>query len=580
MIAQVVFDLPLEGVFDYKIPPALEGKAVVGCCVEVTLGFRKATGIIVKMLAHSELDNLKIIRRLIEDAPILDAHQLELGAWLSAYYGCSLGDALFAVLRASQGQTIKVSSVKRNAKPVLHYCPCGRYAEPLKGILAGRLSADQGVLIIVPDQYMLQTVGGYLKKEGLLEGVTLGMRSSVLRSLSGFVSVVIIDEDNTSFKQEQTPKYDARDVLLERSRTEAFELHFISTTPSVELMHMVHLGRLDQRSYPMSTSPSVQVIDLNNYKIMYKNIFSAALISVLEENISKKRPSILVFNHKGSYAMTRCNTCGHILKCVRCQSAMMYSRVRKQYLCRHCSFCLASDTPCPSCKAKDASVWKSFGLGVEQLQKALQDRYPLLKIDVFERGSAGDIGRPDILIATEAIMRFRHQLRVSLIAFLDIDSDISRMDMRSCFRAWSLVGHLRSMAQDKVFVQTRQPQHYVLKSLSADDPKKFYDEEMQMRRELKFTPFAHEIKVHLRGKEETAVRQSAEALHQLLLGDRIPGVNIASPAEDLIAQKRGLFRLHILLQGEDVMGMIAHVKRSLARLRNRHKAIITINVDD
>jgi primosomal protein N' (replication factor Y) len=170
-------------------------------------------------------------------------------------------------------------------------------------------------------------------------------------------------------------------------------------------------------------------------------------------------------------------------------------------------------------------------------------------------------------------------MKAHLLAFLDIGSELNRLDMRSCFRAWSMVGHLRNMAQTQLLIQSRQPDHYVLKSLMEDKRDVFYQEDMKVRRELGFSPFAHQVSIGLRGKEEKLVEKASKELHQILIKSTLKDIQIHAPSAEAVANKRGLHRLNILLQGLKVVDMISLIKQAQTQMKRSAKVIVTINVD-
>lgn len=577
MIAQVVFDLPLEGHFDYVIPSSLESRVIIGTQVEVLFGTKKRTGIVTGLVKESEFKNLKPLKSVIGSKRVLDKHQLILGQQLSNYYGCSLGEALFTIARGCEGRDISdpiASPVESSL--TLYVSHTGQYDEMLISLMKNAIGKGR-VLILVADQFAAKSIEEVLTRSFPPKSYVIGTRSLVFRSWLDVGHVIMIDEENSSFKQEQTPMYETREVLLMRARIEQMNISFLSTTPSVELMDLVAQGRVRKvEEQNVKPRPTPQVIDLNNYKILVKGILSPAVLSTVEQNFSKKLKSILVFNHRGSYAMTRCADCGFILKCHRCESSVLFSRTKKQYLCRYCSFSLPSDTVCPSCRKPS---WKSFGLGIEQLQKSLQDKLPMARVQAFERDSQGIPKDFDVLIGTWALLRFKHKLKSHLIAFLDIDSELNRLDMRSCFKAWSMVEHLRTMATEQLLIQSRQMDHYCIRSLSQDNREIFYQEDMKVRRELGFSPFSHQVFVHLRGVNSGVVEKAAQELYQQLTKQESSRVEIHAPIPETVAHKRGQYRLNILLQGKDVIGMITLVKQSLRILKRMPKVIITLNVD-
>ncbi|MEI7999261.1 MAG: primosomal protein N' [Candidatus Omnitrophota bacterium] len=579
MIAQVVFDLPLEGPFDYSIPPALEPHISVGGCVEVFFGIKKRIGIVIGLIPQSVFENLKPIRALVNRQDPLDQAQMALGKAMSAYYGCFLGEALFSIVRGNAGvQLIEPLRQKgaMNCAPTLHVTPFGDYEKVLESLIKPLAQKRQKVLILVADQFVAVSIEEILKKHFLREDYAIGTRSMVFRSLGDIALVIMIDEDNPSYKQEQTPMYETRQVLLMRKKIEALNLAFVSTTPSVEMMHLVSQGEIELKNYPANALVKAQVIDLNNYKILLKGCLSPAILSALESNLPKGCKSILVFNHRGSFATTRCNDCGFVLKCKRCDSSMLYSRVKKLYLCRHCSSDQSADTLCPSCRKPS---WKSFGLGIEQLQRALQERFPKAKIATFERGEEQMPKDYDILIGTVALLRFKYHTKVDLVAILDIDGEINRLDMHSCFRAWSLVGQLRPICQEQLLIQTRQRDHYVIESLVKDQGDIFYREDMLIRKELNLPPFSHQVVINFRGLQQDKTQEAAQKLYQFLMEIKTNEVQVHSPETEAISKKRDQHRLNILVQGADVVGMISLIKSSFIKLKRTGKVIVTFNVD-
>ena len=530
------------------------------------------------LLEKSLFGNLKSIKSVVDEKPLLDQAQMALGLDLSRYYGCSLGEALFTMVRGCEKQQVLSGSVARKTAPslTLHTVPSGNYVPILASVIKLLAQRKQRVLILVPDQFAVQALQEALKKDFSKDDYLIGTRSSVFRSLVDIALVVMIDEDNPSYKQELTPLYETRHVLLMRAQRENVDVAFISAAASVEIMDLVHKGKIHLQVHPAKSLVKPQAVDLNNYKTLLKGLLSPAVLAALKGNVSKGTKSILVFNHRGSYAITRCSECGGVLKCERCDSPMLYWRAKKQYLCRHCSFHLEADIICSHCQVPS---WKSFGLGIEPLQKALQEQFPTSRILAFERRSPEIFKDYDILIGTSALLRFKYRTKVELVVLLDIDGEFNRLDMRSCFRAFSLAGHLRGMAQGQFLIQTRQPNHYVVKSLTNDDAAVFYREDMLIRRELALCPFGHQVMIHLRSLRQKLGQQAAQELYQALTREKSKDVQVHAPAAEAVAKKRDQYRLNILVQGVDVIGMIAFIKKAMTQVKRRSQVIVTLNVD-
>ena len=306
-------------------------------------------------------------------------------------------------------------------------------------------------LILVPDAYRAQSISQQLSG---MKGVKIGMRSSVFASDGKYECVMMIDDEDSSYKQEQTPMYETRQVLLERSFMYGFNIAFVGVAPSVELMALVRDKQVKLIEEPMKRVSSARLVDLTNYKYV-PGLISPPVRDALDAALKSGKKSILVLNRRGSYRLTRCMDCGKILKCQRCDAALIFSRAEGQYLCRHCTYTAPGDTSCPQCHK---TSWKSMGIGVEQVQSELKKLFAQAKIVAFERESKNllfptdSMGDSDILVATSAVLRFQGSLQVSMAAFIDFDAELNRLEMRSAFNAFSLALHISSMALDKVFI--------------------------------------------------------------------------------------------------------------------------------
>ncbi|MDE2231795.1 MAG: hypothetical protein KGJ95_07020 [Candidatus Omnitrophica bacterium] len=574
MIAQLVFDLPIDGPFDYLVPEHLAGGVTVGCRVRVSFGRGTRIGFVVGLIDQSAIARLKPVGGLADAGPVFNELDLEFAKGFGAYYGCSLGEALTTVLRNKKNLE---PSMRRDRKPVisLYRCPPDEYAVQIQRIMAGYPSGAR-FLVLVPDAYRAQM----LSRQKLAGDISIGKRSCVFESDGRYDCVIMVDDEDASYKQEQSPMYETRQVLLARCALYGFDVAFVGVCPSVELMAMVRekkvlLGRDDGAAF----APA-KLVDLANYKFV-PGLVSPPVRLGLESALKAGRKSLLVLNVKGSYRLTRCVDCSAVLKCARCDSPLYFSRSRKKYICRHCTFTLPQETVCPACGKPS---WRSQGIGIEQVQAELKKIFPQARIVAFERGrkaDAQDSDVPDnfdILIATRALLRFQGRWKAQTAAFIDFDSQLNRLEARAAFNAFSLAQHVAGMA-DSVFIQTRNVSHYVLGHLSRGDIKGFYDEELALRRELGFSPFKHWIRVSWRGAGEKSTHKAASHVYNELSKAAPEGCVVTSPLADEVARKRDLFRFNVMVQADDVPAAVAFIKAGLSRVKRPGGVIVTINVD-
>jgi primosomal protein N' len=572
MIAQVVFDLPIEGPFDYLVPEELVSRVAPGMRVKVSFGARSKLGFTVGLLSQSTITKLKPLQALLDEAPVFSALDLEFAKDFSAYYGCSLGETLATMLRHQEDQKPSLRQ-ERKGSVNLYRCEPQAYAAQIQQIMQG-YGKEARFLVLVPDVFHAQTL------QQALPGLKTGTRSSVFEADGKYACVVMVDDENASYKQEQTPMYETRQVLLRRAEMYGFDVSFIGISPSVELMALAAQRQAKVMEGPL-TLPAVKIVDLTNYKYV-PALISPPVKDALEAVIKRSGKSILVLNRRGSYRLTRCVDCGEALKCSHCDSPMIYSRAAKKFLCRHCTFTLAGDTVCPKCHKPS---WRSQGIGVEQLQTELKKYFPQARIASFEREAKAPKTPQslpdnfDILISTQAVLRFQGMKRQELCAFIDFDAELNRLDMRSAFHAFSLALHVTSMAQETVFIQTRNPGHYVLQSLVQGSPQKFYEEELKLRKEFGFSPFKHWIKITWRGKSEKTTREQAEHVYNVLSRSVPKEHQLTPPLADVIGRKRDQFRFNVMLQADVVPTAVAFIKSALAQTKRAGRVIVTLNID-
>ena len=579
MIAQIVFDLPLDGPFDYLIPEHLISAVAVGSRVKVSFGPKTKIGFVTGLIEASAILRLKPVLSLCDDAPVFDSQDLIFARDFCANYGCSLGEALATTLR---NRTTPRITTRRDHDPEysLYICPPSSYAVKIQEIMDGyRRHSKNNFLILVPDAFRGEMITSQLKGP---ETVKVGTRSSVFECDGRHDCVIMVDEEDPSYKQESMPMYDTAQVLLARSRIYGFDIAFVGISPSVELMSQALEGKIKLYDKPAARLAAVRLVDLSNYKYV-PGLISPPVRDALQSALNAGQKSILILNRKGSYRLTRCVDCGEILKCAHCDSPLIYSRSAGKYLCRHCTYTASGDTVCPKCKKPS---WRSVGIGVEQVQTELKKLFPQASINsfssVFSRNKAAKPTLPDfdILISTQAVLRFQGALNVQLAAFIDFDAELNLLDMRCAFNAFSLALHIGSMALDEVFIQTRNSSHYVLQSLSRGKTGDFYDEELRLRKEYGFSPFKHWVKISWRGKSEKSTHHAAEEVYNVL--SKSPAREecaITPPLADAVGRKRDQFRFNVMLQADQASQAVALIKTVLGQIKRPSRVIVTMNVD-
>ena len=388
MIAQVVFDLPIDGPFDYFIPETLASQVIPGTRVKVSFCNRNQIGFVVGLVKESAIAKLKPILSLADRLAVFNSLDIAFAQEFSFYYGGSLGESLNTVLRNKKEPK---PSLCRDHQPQisLYRCQPDSYVVKTQKIIdeyRGRYKDTVGnycrFLILVPDAFRAQLFSQHLRFSSLDGGsIKIGMRSSVFEADGKLDCVIMIDEEDSSYKQEQKPMYETRQVLLMRSKIYGFDIAFIGITPSVELMGLARGAQVKLINDAAMECSKARLVDLTNYKFV-PGLISPPVRDALDASLKTGKKSVLVLNRRGSYRMTRCVDCAEILKCTHCDSSLIYSKSEGKFLCRHCTYTLSGETVCPKCRKPS---WKSVGIGVEQVQTELKKLFPNAKIFAFER---------------------------------------------------------------------------------------------------------------------------------------------------------------------------------------------------
>ncbi len=613
IIAEVVFDLPLEGGFDYLCPP----QAQVGMRVKANLNNRREIGVITKIIPESQFKSLKSISLLCDAQPIFKDSDLRLAEAMAQMCGCTKGQALMAMLPDALRKGKSLNTPRTETGPVqvhkqtanrsrlgtghaLVYEPGGQFDFGLlKEQIDAILSDNHSVLMVVADHNALSRVGNWVKKfwekqsviaksqmksseemaqwlklNGAFNGIVVGMRSSVFEPLNNIGLAVLVDDMNTSFHQEQTPMYHARDVLLMRAKFQEFPVHIYSTTPSLLCWHMAQQGTL--RLIHSKTAPkALRIVDTSNYKYLGKALMSPPVRDAINAAMIKKTKTLLIFNRRGFYNRTVCTQCQGVLCCKRCQSPMVFDDEKRLYQCRYCKTTESAQVMCAKCRS---SSWKSHGFGVQAITKAIKEYFPQAKVLWFEKGDEGTMEGYDICVATQAIERFNGHKLFENAVFLDFDSELSRAHLNAGMNALRFARMVATMAQT-VFIQTVNMKHSVVDALSKSDDRIAYDAELAMRKELDLPPYKTMVCLNVRSVTQKVSEQSAMDMYNALIKVKRNGFTIAKPVPAAVMQKRGQFRYEIVVHGPAPQWATVHwIKEALKGIKRLSKAIVTMDV--
>ncbi|MCQ2463884.1 MAG: primosomal protein N' [Clostridia bacterium] len=351
--------------------------------------------------------------------------------------------------------------------------------------------------------------------------IAIGTRSAVFAPFENLGLIVIDEEQESTYKSEMTPRYDARSVARYRCAYHKALLVLSSATPSVESFTYAMKGKYGiqtiRNRYGNARLPDVLTVDLrvdraqgNKYDI------SSLLLKELEKNLEEGRQSILLINRRGYNTFLACNSCGHVLTCPSCSISLTYHHANRRMMCHYCGYSAPVETVCPECGKEDI---RYSGYGTQKIEDELSQLLPaarVLRMDTdstlsrFSHESklaAFEAGEYDILLGTQMVAKGLDFENVTLVGVVSADQQLNNDDFRSMERTFDLLTQVvgragRGNAAGRAVIQTLTPENSVIRLAAKQDYDAFYENEIEIRRFLKYPPFCDICAVTFISKDE------------------------------------------------------------------------------
>jgi primosomal protein N' (replication factor Y) len=400
--------------------------------------------------------------------------------------------------------------------------------------------------------------------------VVVGTRSGVFAPVQNLGLVVIDEEHDASYKQQETPRYNGRDVAIVRAREAGAVAVLGSATPSLESRYNAERGkhtliklpeRIEQR--PM---PDVEVIDMRQEFLETRKLatFSRRLVETIDERLKSREQTMLLLNRRGFSSFVACRACGERLECVNCAVTLTYHRRDRRMLCHYCNYAQKVPSVCPKC----GSEYLNFiGTGSEKVEEELHRDFPQARIARMDRDTVSGKrhfesilhgfrdGDYDILVGTQMIAKGHDIPNVTLVGIVSADIGLGLPDFRAAERTFQLLTQAAGRAgrgnlPGIVLIQTINPEHYAVRLASEQNYDGFYRKEIQFRKLMRYPPFAALANVLVRSQnQEDALAMSSELGRML---DPAPeGVKVLGPAEAPVPKLKSEFRYQLLLKAAD-----------------------------
>jgi len=393
----------------------------------------------------------------------------------------------------------------------------------------------------------------------------IGARSSLFLPYLKLSLIVVDEEHDASYKQEEGVVYNARDMAVVRASIEKIPIILVSATPSLETVVNVKAKKYDEINLPArfgdAKMPEIELVDLRKEKREKNCWVSEKLRRELAENLARGEQSLLYLNRRGYAPLTLCRACGHHLKCPYCSAYLVQHGKNLQLLCHHCGHSSRMPEKCPECQEKDTLI--PLGPGIERLEEEIKDFLPQARIltlssDTVESAKAmkkafADIEdhNVDIIIGTQMVAKGHHFPQLTLVGIIDADSGLAGGDFRAAERTFQVLHQVsgragREKLPGKVIIQTFQPESRVIQTILANDRHAFMVMEMRVREDNNLPPFGRLAALIISGKKEAMVRNYCNMLAKS--APMLNGVKILGPAPAPLTLLRGKFRYRFLVK--------------------------------
>ncbi len=432
--------------------------------------------------------------------------------------------------------------------------------------------------------------------------IVIGARSAVFAPLKNLGLIVVDEEHETTYKQEEAPRYHARDVAVVRAKIEKCVVVLGSATPSLESYHNTKTGkfrlatltqRIDEKQMPL-----MRIVDLRQERRKEKAaaILSEKLRAAIADRLEKREQTILFLNRRGFSTSLLCSNCGEARNCPNCSVALTFHRhpsVAGRLSCHLCGHTAAVPKKCPAC-GKDALIYAGFG--TEKVESTVAHIFPKATVRRMDADSmtrkeayretlrSFRTGKIDILVGTQMIAKGLHFPNVTLVGIINADLALHLPDFRAGERTFQLLTQVagragRGETSGEVFVQTYTPFSPSIQFARHHDFAGYFQQELEFRERCDFPPFKHAILITVRSPHEARAKFSAETLvrrlreslgSEFILGDPTP-----APLEKL----QGQFRFHILIRGEAIMRLSRIVRETLDKLPFPEDVTVAVDVD-
>jgi primosomal protein N' (replication factor Y) len=433
--------------------------------------------------------------------------------------------------------------------------------------------------------------------------IVIGARSAVFAPVAALGLIIVDEEHEHSYKQEEAPRYHARDVAVVRAQMEGAVVVLGSATPSMESFHNADKGKYRLLQMPSRVDdkkmPIVRVIDMRMAARKEKGapLFSPQLKEAMTQRLERREQTLLFLNRRGYASSLQCPLCGYVAQCPNCSLALTYHRQAQLLKCHLCDHEQPAPALCPDPKCRNPAI-RYAGVGTERVEAALLKLFPQARVRRMDsdtlkrkedyRNILGDFrtGKIDILVGTQMIAKGLHFPNVTLVGIVHADLALHIPDFRAGERTFQLLTQVAGRAgrgdvEGEVFVQAFTPFHPAIQYARRHDFSGFYEQEMEFRRQLKYPPLSRIALLLLKGEHEERVKLTAAHVKQELVKKTaaLRDLVICGPAAAPLARAKKEYRYQVMLRTTQMTTLSALLAQMAKDLKLPDDVKLTIDVD-
>jgi primosomal protein N' (replication factor Y) (superfamily II helicase) len=426
--------------------------------------------------------------------------------------------------------------------------------------------------------------------------VVVGARSALFLPFAELGLIIVDEEHDPSYKQEDGVIYHARDMAVLRASLAQIPIVLVSATPSLETVVNIARSRYERvalpRRHAAAELPAVQLIDMRRERLEPGRFLAPPLVAELAATFAAGEQALLFLNRRGYAPLTLCRACGHRFQCPSCTAWLVEHRFTRRLLCHHCGHAEAVPACCPECLA--AGTLAACGPGVERLMEEVTVRFPaaraaLMVSDLLqgpraaaELAQAMTERRLDLLIGTQIVAKGHHFPMLTLVGVVDADLGLTGGDLRAAERTFQLLHQVggragRAEHKGRVLIQTFMPDQPVMKALALGDRDRFLEAEAAARRQAGLPPFGRLAALIVSATDAESADFAAGALSRA--APQLPGVEVLGPAPAPLTILRGRHRRRFLVKAGREVNLQAVLRDWLSRVRVQGSARIQVDID-